>query len=71
MRRQEPGPKGGRPRWSRKIAPAARSASEAGRPAASCKPSKDSPAEWATMNHGGTPAASSAAIIEPAEVPTM
>ena len=30
-----------------------------------------SPAECATMNHGGTPAASSAPIIEPALVPTM
>ena len=34
-------------------------------------PSKVSPAEWATMNQGGTPPASSAASIEPAEVPTI
>src|SRR5205085_3384209 len=43
----------------------------AGRPSAPISPSKVSPAEWATMNHGGTPEASRAPIIEPAEVPTM
>ena len=32
---------------------------------------EDLAAEWATMNHGGMPAATSAPIIEPAEVPTM
>jgi hypothetical protein len=32
-------------------------------------PSKTSPREWATMNHGGTPEALRAPIIEPAEVP--
>ena len=31
----------------------------AGRPSAPARPSKVSPAEWATMNHGGTPAATS------------
>ena len=54
--RSEPGPSGGRPRWSRNTAPAARSASAAGLPSAALTPSKDSPAEWATMNQGGTPA---------------
>src|SRR4051812_38900982 len=68
--RSEPGPIAGRPRWRRKLAPASRSASEAGVPLAASTPSKDSPAEWATMNQGGTPAAVSAPIIAPAEVPT-
>ena len=54
--RSEPGPSGGRPRCRRKTAPAARSASAAGLPSAASTPAKDSPAEWATMNQGGTPA---------------
>ena len=56
---------------ARYTAPAERLASRCGRPPASCSPSNVSPAECATMNHGGTPAASSAPIIEPALVPTM
>ena len=68
--RSEPGPMPGRPRWRRKTAPAARSASAAGRPSGPVSPSNDSPREWATMNQGGTPAASSDPIIAPAEVPT-
>src|SRR3954466_7150068 len=67
----EPGPIGGAPLWSRKVAPAARSAVEAGRPSAPVRPSKLSPFEWATMNHGVTPEASRPPIIEPALVPTM
>jgi hypothetical protein len=68
--RSEPGPIAGRPRWKRKLAPAERSASAAGRPSAPTSPSNTSPREWATMNHGGMPPATSAPIIEPAEVPT-
>ena len=69
--RSEPGPSSGSPRWSRKDAPAERSASAAGRPSGPASPSNTSPREWATMNQGGTPAATSAPIIEPADVPTM
>src|SRR5215210_2304011 len=69
--RSEPGPSRGRPRWILKEAPAARSASAAGRPSGPVSPSKTSPREWATMNQGGMPAAVSAPIIEPADVPTM
>jgi hypothetical protein len=68
--RSDPGPMPGSPRWSRNTAPAARSASAAGRPSGPVSPSNDSPREWATMNQGGTPAASSEPIIEPADVPT-
>src|SRR4051812_39628200 len=68
--RHEPGPIGGRPLWRRNVAPAARSAVAAGRPSAPVSPSKESPFEWATMNHGGTPEASSAPIMLPADVPT-
>src|SRR5215210_6209448 len=67
----ELGPGRGMPRCSRKTAPPERSASAAGRPSGPVSPSKVSPAEWATMNQGGTPAAVKAPIIEPAEVPTM
>jgi hypothetical protein len=67
----EPGPIAGRPRWRRKFAPAERSASAAGRPSGPTRPSKTSPREWATMNHGGMPAATSEPIMEPAEVPTI
>ena len=68
---QEPGPIGGGAfsRW--KTAPAERSASAAGRPFESSRPSKVSPPECATMNQGGTPEAQREPIIEPAEVPTM
>ena len=59
------------PESMRYTAPAERLASACGRPPASWRPSNVSPAEWATMNHGGTPAASSAPIIEPALVPTI
>ncbi len=69
--RREPGPIPGSPRWIRNTAPAARSASEAGRPSAPTSPEKLSPREWATMNQGGTPAATSVPTIDPAEVPTM
>ena len=55
----------------RKTAPAARWASATGRPELSTSPSKTSPAEWATMNQGGTPAAISEPIMAPAEVPRM
>ena len=58
--RSEPGPIAGMPRWRRKLAPAERSASAAGRPSGPTRPSKTSPRECATMNHGGTPHASSA-----------
>ena len=54
----------------RSTPPAERSASSVGRPLASSRPGKFSPPEWAAMNHGGTPPATSAPIIEPAEVPT-
>ena len=67
----EPGNQGMAPRSIEYFAPAERSASPAKPPRASCIPSKVSPAEWATMNHGGSPAASRVASIEPAEVPTM
>ena len=66
----EPGTIGSAPRRIPKTAPAERSARSAGRPSASLSPWKVSPAEWATMNHGGTPEASSEPIIAPAEVPT-
>ena len=69
--RSEPGPIAGRPRCTRKTAPAARSASAAERPSGPATPVNDSPREWATMNQGGTPAALSAPIIDPALVPTM
>ena len=69
--RSEPGPIHGSPRWTRNTAPAERSASAAGRPSGPVSPSKTSPREWATMNQGGTPEATSAPIIEPADVPTM
>lgn len=69
--RHEPGPSDGSPRCRRKTAPPERSASEARRPSGPSTPSKVSPAEWATMNQGGTPAATRAPIIDPAEVPTM
>ena len=68
---QEPGPIGGHAFASWKVAPAERSASDAGRPWASVRPSIVSPAEWATMNQIGVPAATIEPIIEPAEVPTM
>ena len=42
-----------------------------GASSASVTPSKLSPREWATMNHGGTPDARRAPIIDPADVPTM
>src|SRR2546421_1770796 len=71
INRQDPGPIGGSPPAYRNVAPAARSAVLAGRPALSTTPSKLRPAECATMNQGGTPDASSAPIIDPAEVPTM
>ena len=67
----EPGQTGGGQRLALNSAPAARLAWLCGRPSASARPSKVSPAEWATMNHGGTPDARSAPIIEPADVPTM
>src|SRR2546423_94397 len=67
----DPGPIGGGPLCRRKVAPAARAAVEAGRPSAPCRSLKESPFEWATMNHGGTPQASRPPIIEPALVPTM
>src|SRR5690242_13330785 len=66
----EPGPIGGRPLGTLNVAPAARSAVAAGRPSAPVRPSKLSPFEWATMNQGGTPDASSAPIMLPALVPT-
>src|SRR4051812_11155192 len=66
----EPGPIGGSPLWRRKVAPAALSAVAAGRPSAPVRPSKLSPFECATKNQGGTPEASSAPIMLPAEVPT-
>src|SRR3954454_23691796 len=69
--RNEPGPTDGTPRCSLKTAPPERDAVDAGFPSASVKPSNDSPPEWATMNQGGTPDATSAPITEPAEVPTM
>ena len=69
--RHEPGPKVSPPRSSRYVAPAERSSHARGSPLPSVKPSKSSPAEWATMNHGGVPHASSAPIIDPADVPTM
>ena len=69
--RHDPGVSGSAPRSSLNTAPPARSALPAGRPVASVTPSKRSPWENATMNQGGTPAAQSAPIIEPAEVPTM
>src|SRR5215213_1182192 len=69
--RSDPGPSSGRPRWILKDAPAARSASAAGRPSGPARPSNTSPREWATMNQGGIPAATSAPIIDPADVPTM
>src|SRR5262249_28105342 len=65
------GPIGGSARAGLNTAPPLRSASAAGRPSASTSPSKTSPAECATMNHGGTPEAHSDPIIAPAEVPTM
>ena len=68
---QEPGPIGGRAFSRRNTAPAERSASEAGRPRASVRPGIDSPAEWATMNQTGVPAATIEPIIEPADVPTI
>src|SRR4051812_11659841 len=68
---QLPGPIGGMPLWRRKVAPAARSAVAAGRPSAPARPSKLSPFEWATMNHGGTLLASRLPIMLPALVPTM
>jgi hypothetical protein len=67
----EPGPIGGRAFAGRKTAPAERSASEAGRPRASVRPGMVSPAEWATMNQTGVPAATIEPIIDPADVPTM
>src|SRR5688500_4475639 len=67
----EPGPTAGHALARRKAAPAERSASEAGRPWESVRPSIDSPAEWATMNQIGVPAPTIEPIIEPAEVPTM
>src|SRR5258708_36241027 len=70
-RRHEPGPSDGSPRCSLKTAPPERDAAEAGLPSASVSPSKDSPAEWATMNQGGTPAPTTVPITAPAEVPTM
>ena len=69
--RSDPGPITGNPRWSLKTAPAARSACAAGRPSGPFRPSNTSPREWATMNQGGIPDATSAPIIDPAEVPTM
>ena len=69
-RLHEPGPSEGNARSGRYTAPAARSAFEAGSPRTSTTSANDSPREWATMNHGGTPEAHSAPIIEPAEVPT-
>src|SRR4051794_31904073 len=66
----EPGPIGGSPLWRPKVAPAALSAVATGRPSAPVRPSKLSPFECATMNHGGTPDASSAPIMLPALVPT-
>src|SRR6185437_4703915 len=68
--RIDPGPIGGSDRSSLNTAPPERSASADGRPSASVTPSKVSPAEWATMNQGGTPDAQSAPIIDPADVPT-
>jgi hypothetical protein len=68
--RHDPGPIIGSPP-SRKLAPASRSASSCARPSAPARPSKRSPPEWATMNHGGSPEASRPPIIAPAEVPTM
>ena len=68
--RHEPGPIGGGHSRTLNSAPAERLASRCGLPSASTRPSKVSPAEWATMNQGGTPEARSAAIIEPADVPT-
>ena len=62
---------GGHALARRKVAPAERSASEAGRPWASVRPSMVSPAEWATMNQTGVPEATIEPIMEPAEVPTM
>src|SRR3954471_15368985 len=70
IRFHDPGPIGGGPLWSLKVAPAALSAVAAGRPSAPVRPSKLSPFEWATMNHGGTPDASSPPIMLPALVPT-
>ncbi len=67
----EPGPMRGKRRSSLNTAPPDRDASAAARPSGPSRPSKISPFEWATMNHGGIPAARSAPIIEPAEVPTM
>ncbi len=67
----EPGKIGRAPGSRLKTAPPERSWSAAARPRASYMPSNVSPAEWATMNHGGRPAARSDPIIDPAEVPTM
>src|SRR5436190_23507183 len=69
--RHDPGPSEGNPRCSLKAAPPEREALDAASPFRSSSPSNDVPPEWATMNHGGTPDASSAATTEPAEVPTM
>ena len=55
--RSEPGTEPGQPAVQAEDAPPARSASAAGRPSGPVSPSKISPAEWATMNHGGMPAA--------------
>src|SRR5690242_15915768 len=65
-RRHEPGPRDGNPRCSLKTAPPERDAVDAALPLASISPSNDSPAEWATMNHGGTSEATNEPITEPA-----
>jgi hypothetical protein len=71
MSAREPGPIRGTRRSTRNTPPPERSASLAARPSGPETPSNTSPAEWATMNHGGTPAASSEPMTEPADVPTM
>src|SRR3954453_20967937 len=67
---QEPGPIGGGPLCSLKVAPAARSALEAGRPSAPPSPGDASAFRGAPMTQGGPPDASSAPIMLPALVPT-
>ena len=69
--RSEPGPEPGQAAVDAEHRPG-RAVGLGGRtPVGVEQPAKLSPREWATMNHGGTPAATSAPTIEPAEVPTM
>ena len=71
--REPPRPRPERRRTAgrRKLAPARGRPRQPASPRPAGSSSSFSPADRATMSHGGTPHASSAPIIEPAEVPTM